>query len=198
MSGIKVRQVMERPGIFIDGTTLLVETARLMRDLDLGCLLVGSPDRLVGIVTDRDLVVRSLAQGQDSYRIQVETIMSREPICCDADQTTDTALKIMVECGVRRLPVRNRTDRVIGLISRSDIGFPPSNRKPYQINFYKNVQAGSISRPVLMDTVYVSGCPDPDAALEMACQRIVDAHGVASWDQFADQYEIFDLGDIYR
>ena len=198
MSGIKVRQVMERPGIFIDETTLLVETARLMRDRDLGCLLVGSPDRLVGIVTDRDLVVRSLAQGQDSHRIQVETIMSREPICCDADQTTDKVLKIMVEHGVRRLPVRSRTGRVIGLISRSDIGFPPSDRKPYQINFYKNVQAGSISRPVLMDTVYVSGRPNADAALEMACQRIADAHGVAAWDQFADRYELFDLGEIYR
>ena len=69
MSGIKVRQVMERPGIFIDETTLLVEAARLMRDRDLGCLLVGGADRLVGIVTDRDLVVRSLAQGQDSHRL---------------------------------------------------------------------------------------------------------------------------------
>ena len=121
--------------------------------------------------------------------------MSREPICCDADQTTDKVLKIMVEYGVRRLPVRNRTCRVIGLISRSDIGFPLSDRKPYQINFYKNVQAGSISRPVLMDTVYVSGCPNADAALEMACQRIVDAHGVAAWDQFADRYELFYLGE---
>lgn len=198
MTQTHVRQVMAQPALFVDENASLTEAARLMRDNDIGCLLVGRSDRLSGIVTDRDLVVRSLAQGHSGNRARVHQAMSHTPICCRADHSVARAAKLMAEHEVKRLPVRNRSGRVVGVVSRSDIQEASSKRKPYQVNFLKTVLAGGSSHAVLVDAVYISGCRDRDEAAAVACEKAAETRGMTDWRQFADRVKVFDLGEVYR
>ena len=92
-----------------------------MRDKDVGCLLVGRDDQLFGIVTDRDIAVRALADGRNAIHEPVWTVMSNEVLCCFEDQPVEEAARIMAEHRVRRLPVQDREGLLAGIASLSDV-----------------------------------------------------------------------------
>jgi CBS domain-containing protein len=99
----------------------LADAAKKMRDLDVGALpICGEDDRLKGVVTDRDIVVRCVAEGADPASTPVSEIAEGKPVTIGADDPIDEALRTMIEHGVRRLPVIDG-DRLVGMVSQADV-----------------------------------------------------------------------------
>ena len=99
----------------------LADAARKMRDLDVGALpICGDDDRLKGMVTDRDILVRCVAEGADPTSTPVSELAEGKPVTIGADDPIDQALQTMIEHGVRRLPVIDG-DRLVGMVSQADV-----------------------------------------------------------------------------
>ncbi len=96
------------------------DAARIMRDIDAGVLPVGANDRLVGMITDRDIAIRAIADGMGPDTIVAE-VMSKEVHYCFDDQDIDTVSEQMGDLKVRRLPVLNRDKRLVGIVSLGDL-----------------------------------------------------------------------------
>jgi CBS domain-containing protein len=99
----------------------LVDAARKMRDLDVGALpICGEDDRLQGMITDRDIVVRCIAEGGDPGSAKVSDFADGKPVTIGADDSVEEALRTMAEHGVRRLPVIDG-HRLVGVVSQADV-----------------------------------------------------------------------------
>jgi CBS domain-containing protein len=118
---MKIRDIMTTDVEVVRAQTPLREAARLMRDVDTGFLPVGEGDRLVGTLTDRDIVVRAIAGGHDPDTATVRDAMTDELVFCYEDQDTSEAAQLMAERQVRRLPVVDRDRRLLGIVSQGDL-----------------------------------------------------------------------------
>jgi len=119
---MKVKDAMHRGVDWMSPDTPVRELARLMRDRDIGSVPIGEDDRLVGMVTDRDIVCKGLAQdGFDPDRTTARDVMTAEIHCCAEDDDLAKAVRHMEELQVRRLPVINRSKRMVGILSLGDI-----------------------------------------------------------------------------
>jgi len=98
----------------------IAEAARLMAEIDAGVLPVGANDRLVGMITDRDIAIRAVAKGKTA-QTPVREVMSKEVKYCFEDEDLDDVAENMAEIKVRRLPVLNRDKRLVGIVSLGDI-----------------------------------------------------------------------------
>jgi CBS domain-containing protein len=96
------------------------EAASIMADIDAGALPVGEDDRLVGMITDRDIVVRAIAQGK-SLDTKVADVMSKEMLYCFDTDGIDGVARNMAKAQVRRLPVVNHAKRLVGIVSLGDL-----------------------------------------------------------------------------
>jgi CBS domain-containing protein len=96
------------------------EAARLMKEIDAGFLPVGENDRLIGMITDRDIAIRAVAEGKGPDT-SVRDVMTKEVHYCFEDEDLGAVADEMSELKVRRLPVLNRNKRLVGIISLSDI-----------------------------------------------------------------------------
>lgn len=99
----------------------VAEAAKMMRDDDVGAIPVAENDRLIGMVTDRDIVVRSLANGRDASQMPVREVMSDKLLYCFEDQDIAEVAQNMGDQQVRRLPVMNRDKQLVGIVSLGDI-----------------------------------------------------------------------------
>lgn len=99
----------------------LVEAAGLMRELDVGALPVYENDQLIGIVTDRDLALRAIADGLDPNSTPVRDVMSEGVVHVYADQDVEDVVRVMEERQIRRVPVVSREERLVGIVSLGDI-----------------------------------------------------------------------------
>lgn len=118
---MKIREIMTKDIEVVNPETSLRDAARMMRDADTGFLPVGENDRLVGTLTDRDIAIRSTAEGQDPNSARVREAMSEELIYCFDDQDSNEAAQVMAEKQIRRLPVLNRDKRLVGVVSVGDL-----------------------------------------------------------------------------
>ena len=101
-----------------------LEAARLMKQQDIGPILVvesRNSNRLVGILTDRDLTLRVLAERRDPEATKVGDIMTQNPAACNQSENLQTALNTMSSRQVRRIPIINNENRLVGIISQADI-----------------------------------------------------------------------------
>lgn len=119
---MQVKEVMT-PGVeCTQPAATLREAAQRMKDLDVGPLPVcGDDDRLAGIITDRDLVVRAVAEGRDPATTLVRDVMTPKIIYCFEDHDIAEAARLMEENQVRRLVVLNRDKRLVGILSLGDL-----------------------------------------------------------------------------
>lgn len=117
---MKISDCMTRKVRVIDPSMTLREAARLMADLDAGVLPVGNRDRLVGMLTDRDIAVRGIAAGKGPDTPVSET-MSPEVKYCYEDEDVDHVARNMGDLQVRRLPVMSRDKRLVGIVTLGDI-----------------------------------------------------------------------------
>jgi CBS domain-containing protein len=119
---MQVHEVMTRGAECIRPTASVQEAARKMRDLDVGPLPVcGDDDRLKGMVTDRDIVLRAIAEGRDPKTTRVGDVMTPTIVHCFEDQDVTEAARLMKENQIRRLVVLNRDKRLVGIVSLGDL-----------------------------------------------------------------------------
>jgi CBS domain-containing protein len=117
----RVADVMHRDVRIASPEDTVQQAARLMREEDTGALPVGEGDRLVGMVTDRDLAVRVAAEGRDPARTKVREVMTPEVRYVFEDEDLGHVADNMAEQQIRRLPVMNRNKRLVGVVSLSDL-----------------------------------------------------------------------------
>lgn len=118
---MKVHEIMTGHPRFVCPDNTLVEAAGLMRELDVGVLPVSDRGQLAGIVTDRDMVVRGMADGGDPNQTRVRDVMSGGIEFVYADQEVEEAAHLMESRQIRRLPVLDRDQRLVGIVSLGDI-----------------------------------------------------------------------------
>ena len=124
---MKIRDAMTRDVRMVRPDQTLRDAAQLMAKLDIGALPVEEEDRLVGMITDRDLAVRAVAEGLDGDT-PVREIMTSEVKYCFEDQTIDEVTRNMGEQRLRRLPVLSRNKRLVGILSLGDIAVEAAER----------------------------------------------------------------------
>jgi CBS domain-containing protein len=115
-----IRGLMTTDLVSVDESATLTEVAALMRDHDIGDVIVRRDDEVRGIVTDRDLVVRAVAQGEDPASARAGDICTGDIVSLSVDESVDAAARKMAEAAVRRLPVVDGDD-VVGIISLGDL-----------------------------------------------------------------------------
>src|SRR5918995_1923723 len=124
---MKVSEAMT-PGVgIIDPNSAVRDAARRMRDDNVGALPVGENDRLIGMVTDRDIVVRGVAENRLGGTTSVRDVMSEHVYYCFEDDDLEQAAQIMAEHQVRRLPVLNRGKRLVGIVALADLALTPTD-----------------------------------------------------------------------
>jgi len=117
----QIREVMSPDFKFITPDTTIQEAAQQMRDGDFGFLPVGENDRLIGMITDRDIAIRSTAEGKNPSEQTVRDVMTAKTYYCFDDQSVEEICDNMGEIQVRRLPVVNRDKRLVGIVSLGDL-----------------------------------------------------------------------------
>jgi CBS domain-containing protein len=116
-----VREVMSRNVEVIHPDSTLQEAAEKMRALDIGPLPVCEGDRLLGMLTDRDITVRGVAEGIDPWTDKVRDAMTTEVVACFEDQPVEEAVQMMKDRQIRRLIVLNRKALLTGILSLGDV-----------------------------------------------------------------------------
>jgi CBS domain-containing protein len=120
---MKVKDAMHKGVEWVGPDTPLAEIAKLMRENDIGSIPIGEDDRLIGMVTDRDIVCKGLAEdGFDARRATARDVMTDGIHCCREDDDLAKAVKHMESLKVRRLPVINKSKRMVGILSLGDVG----------------------------------------------------------------------------
>lgn len=117
---MKVADVMTRDVEFVDPNATAQDAAALMGELDVSALPLGNPEDLRGIITDRDLLYRVVAEGRDPRRTRVSDVATRLVFTCRAEDPLMTAMDLMASHNIRRLPVTEE-ERVVGWLTLSDL-----------------------------------------------------------------------------
>jgi len=118
---MKVNEVMTRKAEWVSPDASIAEVAKMMRDENIGSLPVGENDRLIGMITDRDIACRAVAEGLDPAKTTARRVMSKTISYCFDDQEIDDAAHLMEQKHVRRLAVLNREKRLVGILSLDDL-----------------------------------------------------------------------------
>lgn len=126
---MKVADVMTRSVDVANPDARLDEAAERMRQLDAGVLPVVDGDKVVGMITDRDITVRATAEGRDPVTTKVSEIMTSEVVFTYDDEDVKDAAKLMQEHQVRRLVVLNREKKLVGIVSLGDLAVDTKDDK---------------------------------------------------------------------
>jgi len=118
---MKVKNAMHMGVTWVSPDTMIGEIARKMRDEDIGAVPVGENDRLIGMVTDRDIACRGLANGHDVSKLKARDVMTKPIVYCRDSDDLDDAVKTMEKKAIRRLPVIDADKRMVGILSLGDI-----------------------------------------------------------------------------
>src|SRR5438046_4099256 len=118
---MKIQKLMTPKVEVIHPDTPLQQAAATMKRLDVGMLPVCDGERLVGMLTDRDITVRATAEGRDPNSTRVREVMSPDVVYCFEDQDVQDAARVMEDRQIRRLVVLNRDKRLVGIVSLGDL-----------------------------------------------------------------------------
>lgn len=116
-----VRDAMTSNPRSIEPSTMVADAAKLMKTEDVGSLPIVEGDQLVGMVTDRDIVIRVVAERKDPQSTTVGEVASRDLVTVDPEQDLDEALRLMAQHQVRRLPVAEEDGRLVGILAQADV-----------------------------------------------------------------------------
>lgn len=116
-----IREIMTDHVEFVGPDESLQEAALKMRDFGVGPLPVCENEAVVGMLTDRDITIRAVAEGCDPESTKVRDVMSGELVCCFDDQDVDVAARLMKAQQIRRIVVMNRDKRLVGIVSLGDL-----------------------------------------------------------------------------
>jgi CBS domain-containing protein len=123
---MKVSEAMHSKVTWVDPNTTIAEVAKKMRDEDIGAVPVGENDRLVGMITDRDIACRAATNG-DIKGLKARDVMTKGIVYCRDDEDIADAIRIMEDKKIRRLPVIDGKKRMVGMLSLGDISHAASH-----------------------------------------------------------------------
>jgi CBS domain-containing protein len=105
----------------IDADKPVAYAAKMMRDEDVGLAPIVEGDKLIGMLTDRDIAIRVVAEGRDPGHVTVKEVASKQVVTIDPQQDLDEALRIMAKHQVRRLPVVEEDGKLVGVVAQADV-----------------------------------------------------------------------------
>lgn len=185
-----VGEILERQVETLLPDATVFHAAQLMRDHNVSFVLVVEGERLAGVVTDRDIVLRCVASSLDPDTTPVHEVMSLEVVCCPADESVEHAKAMMAAHNLQRLPVIDAHHHLIGLVTRADLeGEETLRKKAVKVTFLRQ-KTDSYGRPhkVTLKTIYVTGIGDKSAA-EAAAVRQMEAETGGPWESVATDME---------
>jgi len=124
----QVRDLMNKQPIKLDSSTPIVEAARRMRAGNVGAVIIAENGELKGIITDRDITVRAVAQGRNPETTKLSDVCTTKLTTLSPDDDIDRAVEIMREKAVRRLPVVDGDNRAVGILSLGDLALEKDPR----------------------------------------------------------------------
>ena len=119
--GQSIRDVMTSNPCTIDADKSVAYAAKMMRDEDVGLAPIVEGDKLIGMLTDRDIAIRVVADGKDPDQVKVREVASKQVVTIDPQQDLDEALRIMAKHQVRRLPVVEEDGKLVGVVAQADV-----------------------------------------------------------------------------
>lgn len=127
--GKNIRDVMTSNPCTIDAEKSVAYAAKMLRDEDVGLAPIVEGDKLIGMLTDRDIAIRVVAEGRDPGQVKVRDVASKQLVTIDPQQDLDEALRIMAKHQVRRLPVVEEHGQLVGVVAQADIAREGDDRK---------------------------------------------------------------------
>ena len=128
-----IRNAMTSNPCSIDAGKSVSYAAKMMRDEDVGIAPIVEGQRLVGVLTDRDIAVRVVAEGRDPEQVKVTEVASRDLVTLDPQQDLDEALRLMARHQVRRLPVVEEDGRLAGVIAQADVAKEAGDKRTGEV-----------------------------------------------------------------
>ena len=125
---MKVKNSMHKGAHWGSPETPVTTLAQMMREQDIGAIPIGENDRLIGMVTDRDIALRAVADGKDISRLTARNVMTKGIAWCRDTDDVSQALQVMGSKQVRRLPVIDKNKRMVGILSLGDLAHTASSR----------------------------------------------------------------------
>lgn len=124
-----IEDIMNKDPVIVSEQTTLRQAARKMAAQNLGMLLVGKPTRVSGVITDRDLVVRGLADALNPDQVTLGSLIDHPPVTCQKYKSVEEAVSIMEECKIRRLLITDEKTLPVGVLSIDDIAVRCPNER---------------------------------------------------------------------
>jgi CBS domain-containing protein len=118
---MSIDRLMQRPVVTLPPEATCAEAAAAMRDENIGAVVIADSGRPLGMVTDRDLVVRVIADGMEAEKTQLRDVMSGEPIFLGGERSIEQAIAAMRNLAIRRVPVVDEDGQLCGLVSMDDL-----------------------------------------------------------------------------
>jgi CBS domain-containing protein len=131
--GQLIREVMTANPSTIEADGFVIEAAKIMKAEDAGVVPVTENGRLIGMVTDRDIAIRVVAEGKDPQSTSVREVASTDLVTIDPQQDLDEALRLMAQHQVRRLPVIEEDGRLVGVVAQADVAREGDDTKTGQV-----------------------------------------------------------------
>jgi CBS domain-containing protein len=119
--GNSIKDVMTSNPCSIDADKSVAYAAKMMRDEDVGLAPIVEGDKLIGMLTDRDIAIRVVAEGRDPGQVKVRDVASKQVVTIDPQQDLDEALRIMAKHQVRRLAVVEEDGKLVGVVAQADV-----------------------------------------------------------------------------
>jgi len=146
---MQIRDIMTQPVCDISPEATLHEAAQTMKSADVGVLPVCRDDKLIGLITDRDITVRAVAEGRDPDATRVSEAMTPDLIFCYDDESVEAAAWLMEARQIRRLPIMDHRQHLVGMLSIGDIATrQPSDRLSSEL-----LEQVSLARPSMADSL---------------------------------------------
>ncbi|MBK8177095.1 MAG: CBS domain-containing protein [Rhodospirillales bacterium] len=189
-AAMNVSEVMKEPAEVITPDTPIIEVSRKMRTVGVGILPVVVDSRLTGVITDRDIVLRVVAEGLDGEKTLAGDVMSHEVVCCFEDETEAHAHALMEKYELQRLPVIDRKHRLCGIVTLAKLeGHAPPHRTAVKVTFHKEkTDSHGMPHRVAVKTLYITGADSPQDA-EAAAVRHIEQKERTAWTNVATGME---------
>jgi CBS domain-containing protein len=127
--GKTIRDVMTSNPCTIDADKDIVYAAKMLKDENVGVAPIVEGDQLIGVLTDRDIAIKVVAEGKDPQTTKVRDVASKDTVTIDPQQDLDEALRLMAQHQVRRLPVVEEDGKIVGIVAQADVALESNDAK---------------------------------------------------------------------
>lgn len=118
---MKISEAMHHQADWVSAETPISDVAKMMAKDDVGAIPVGKSDKLIGMITDRDIALRVVAEGRDPKKTLAEDVMTKGIVYCRTTETVEDAIHLMDQKKIRRLPVIDNNKRLVGMLGLGDV-----------------------------------------------------------------------------